>query len=212
MTKTKICGITNHQDALAAANLGVDALGFIFYKASPRYIKPEAARNIIKSLPPFISTVGVFVDEEADTIREIMRDCNLHLVQLHGHETPAFCQKFSGRVIKAIRIKDKLSLIDIDKYPVVALLLDTYVSHKVGGTGEVFNWELALTAQKYARIILAGGLDPENIQQAIKTVRPYAVDVCSGVEEEPGIKDLKKLQELVEKVRLSDYSLEGDPC
>ncbi len=205
MTKIKICGITNHQDAQAAAGLGVDALGFIFYKASPRYVRPEAAMDIIRALPPFISTVGVFVDEEADTIRDIMQACNLQLVQLHGHETPDFCAGFTGRVIKAVRIKDRLSLIDIDKYPVVALLLDTYISNKVGGTGEVFNWELALEARKYARIILAGGLNPENIQSAIKAVRPYAVDVCSGIEDEPGIKDLKRLQALVEKVRFLDY-------
>lgn len=201
MTKIKICGITNHQDAQVAAGLGVDALGFVFYKASPRYVKPNLAKDIIAALPPFITTVGVFVDEEAEVIRQISHDCCLQVVQLHGHEPPDFCRGFKNKVIKAIRIKDKLSLIDIDKYPVDALLLDTYQTDKFGGTGEVFNWELASEAKKHARIILAGGLNPENIQQALKSVNPYAVDVSSGVEEEPGKKDADKLRDLVERVR-----------
>jgi phosphoribosylanthranilate isomerase len=206
MVKIKICGITNHQDAQAAANLGVDALGFVFYKASPRYVKPEIARDIIRALPPFITTVGVFVDEEPEVIQQIMHDCGLQLVQLHGHESPGFCGRFAGRVIKAIRIKDRLSLIDIDRYPVEALLLDTHREHKFGGTGEVFNWELAQEAKKYGRIILAGGLNPENVQQAVNAVHPYGIDVSSGVEQEPGQKELKKLQDLVEKVRRLDYN------
>jgi phosphoribosylanthranilate isomerase len=206
MTKIKICGITNHQDAQAAAELGVDALGFVFYKPSPRYIKPEAAREIIRALPPFIVTVGVFVDEEAEVIRQILHDCGLRLLQLHGHESPDFCRAFAGLVIKAIHIKDRLSLIDIDQYPAEALLLDTHTEEVFGGTGEVFNWALALEAKMYGRIILAGGLNPDNIRDAIIKVKPYGVDVSSGVEEVPGKKDLKKLQDLVEKVRRLDYN------
>ncbi len=207
MTKIKICGITNLSDALAAVELGVDALGFVFYKPSPRYVKPDTAQKIIAALPAFISMVGVFVDEESELINQITDYCKLDLAQLHGHESPVFCEQIKADTIKAIRIRDRLSLIDIDKYPVKAVLLDSYHKDKIGGTGEVFNWDLAIDAKKYAKIILAGGLDAHNIKQAIDTVRPYAVDVSSGIEQEPGKKDIKKMWAFIESIRRFDCSL-----
>ncbi len=201
LTKIKICGITNLQDALLAADLGVDALGFIFYHRSPRYVTPEAVRKIVPLLPAFLATVGVFVDEDYTRITEIMNYCRLNLVQLHGQETPEFCGQFPGRAIKTIHMRDVSSLVDIDKYPVRALLLDTFNKDMPGGTGQTFNWELAVEAKRYGPVILSGGLNPDNVAQAIKAVNPYAVDVSSGVEAEPGIKDPQKLREFVTNVR-----------
>ncbi len=201
--KVKICGITECEDALRAVKLGAGALGFIF-APSPRQILPEKARSIIKAIPPFVKTVGVFVNEEAATIREHINYCGLDLVQLHGEEPPDFCHELMPYAIKAVRIKDDSSLQMCPAYQanVRALLLDTYAKDKVGGTGKTFDWQLAIKIRESGiPVILSGGLGPANIEEAIRIVRPYAVDVNSGVEERPGKKSYRMMKELIEKVR-----------
>lgn len=198
--KVKICGITNLEDALAAADYGADALGFVFYKGSPRYISPEAAREIIRQLPPLITTVGVFVDETPERIEEILRHVPIDVAQLHGHEPPELCI-LSRRVIKAIRVKELSDLEPLKKYRVSAYLLDTYTPESLGGTGQIFNWDIAVAAKEFGKVILAGGLNPENIERAIRWVRPYGVDVSSGVEEEKGKKDLKRMRLFIERAK-----------
>jgi phosphoribosylanthranilate isomerase len=204
-TRVKICGITNIEDAHAAADLGADALGFIFVPDTPRYVKPQVAERIISHLPPFITTVGVFADAPLETISQTIRVCGLNVVQLHGSETPEYCSEVGARnrvpLIKAFRIKDRHSLSPIPKYEVSAYLLDTYVKSKKGGTGETFNWDLAEEAKAYGKIIIAGGLTPRNVAQAIRHVRPYAVDASSGVESSPGKKDHAKIKAFIENVR-----------
>jgi phosphoribosylanthranilate isomerase len=188
--KVKICGITNLEDASIAVELGANALGFIF-APSPRQIKPQKARGIIRAIPSFVKTVGVFVNEAPAAIREVMQHCGLDLVQLHGDESPALCDELMPCTIKALRIKDESSLQISRAYhgKVRALLLDTYSKEKAGGTGKTFDWNLAIRIKKMGiPIILSGGLGPSNIDLAIHTVRPYAVDVNSGVEKCPGKK------------------------
>ncbi|MBM4295217.1 MAG: phosphoribosylanthranilate isomerase [Deltaproteobacteria bacterium] len=196
MVRVKICGITNLEDALLAAELGADALGFIFYPPSPRAIESDAARTIITQLPPFVTTVGVFVDEDAATVTELAALVVLDWIQLHGSEGPDYCLGLERRVIKAFRVRDESSFGEMEKYrgAVQALLLDTYKPGHVGGTGETFNWDLARRAKQYGPIILAGGLTPDNVARAIQTVQPQAVDVGSGVEAFPGKKDPDKLR------------------
>ena len=207
-TRIKVCGITNLEDAHAAADLGADALGFIFVPGTPRYIEPQVAERIISDLPPFITTVGVFADAPLETLSQTVQACGLNAVQLHGSETPEYCTDVGARhavsLIKAFRVKDRHSLAPIPKYKVSAYLLDTYVKGKKGGTGETFNWDLAREAKIYGRIIVAGGLTPENVTQAVRHVRPYAVDVSSGVESSPGKKDHAKVRAFVENVRVLD--------
>ncbi len=188
--KVKICGITNLEDALTAVELGADALGFIF-ASSPRQIAPQTAREIIRAVAPFVKTVGVFVNEAPATIREVMQHCGLDLAQLHGDESPAFCDEMMPYTIKALSIKDESSLQKGQAYhgKVRSLLLDTYSKERAGGTGKTFDWELAIKIKKQGTpIILSGGIGPSNIVAAIHAVRPYAVDVNSGVEERPGKK------------------------
>lgn len=194
--RIKICGITNLEEALLAADLGADALGFIFYPPSPRSVEPQAAKAIIAQLPPFVTTVGVFVDEDAATVKELAAAAGLDWLQLHGKETPEYCRSLDRRVIKAFRIRDESSLAELTSYQdiVQALLLDTYKKGQVGGTGETFNWDLALKAKQSGPIILAGGLTSENVAQAIAVAHPQAVDVASGVEAAPGKKDPEKLK------------------
>jgi phosphoribosylanthranilate isomerase len=203
MTWIKICGITNLQDALAAAALGVDALGFIF-AASPRKIEPGVAREIIASLPPAMGKVGVFVNEDSDEVKRIADLCGLDTLQFHGEETPEYCQQVSLRVLKAIRIKNSESIGEMEKYPTVSILLDTYSADRAGGTGETFIWELAWEARQRRNFILSGGLNPGNVYRAIHLLRPMGVDVCSGVERGPGKKDLFKMTEFVKGVRKAD--------
>jgi phosphoribosylanthranilate isomerase len=196
MVKIKICGITNLEDALLAADLGADALGFIFYPKSPRNVAPEAAREIIAQLPPFVASVGVFVDETAAFVRELAAKVRLDWVQLHGQESPEYCRNLGHKVIKGFRIQDADSLRLLAGYrgAAQALLLDTYKKGLVGGTGTAFDWQLAREAKQYGRIILAGGLTPENVAQAIAIVQPAAVDAASGTEAAPGRKDPAKLR------------------
>lgn len=201
MTRVKICGLTNLEDALAAVELGANALGFVFAK-SPRRISPESAAKIVRSLPPILTCVGLFVDESPETVRKTAEECQLSALQFHGNESPDYCRQFMIKAIKAFRLRDENSLKAIPHYQVDAYLLDTYVEGTPGGTGESFNWDLALQAKKFARpIILAGGLTPDNVAEAIRKVRPYGVDVSTGIEAEPGRKDYKKVKEFIKIVR-----------
>lgn len=213
MIKIKICGITNEKDALWATNLGADYLGFNFFAGSPRKISPELAKKIIAKLPPFISTVGVFVNEEIKTVLKIVKKCNLSLVQLHGEETAEYCNKLryqtsdaGYQIIKAFRIKEEKSLEIIPQYSdkVDYFLLDTYVEGVEGGTGEIFNWDLVVRAKELISskpIFLAGGLNPGNVQEAILKVKPYAVDIASGLERLPRRKDYEKMKSFIQAVR-----------
>jgi phosphoribosylanthranilate isomerase len=200
--RIKICGITNEEDALAAARFGADALGFIF-APSPRRIAPEKARQIIKVLPPLVQTVGVFVDEDLGEVSSVAEMCGLDILQFHGSESADYCDSFDHRVIKAVRLRNRQDIKSLAKYDgvVQALLLDTYLPDKLGGTGMTFNWEWALEAGKYGRIILAGGLNPENVAVAISIVKPYGVDASSSLEQSPGIKDHEKLTQFIAEVR-----------
>ncbi|MDI6800921.1 MAG: phosphoribosylanthranilate isomerase [Thermodesulfovibrionales bacterium] len=200
MVKVKICGITNLEDALAAVDYGADALGFVFFKGSPRYISPEKAMEIIFHLPPFVATVGVFVNESPERMKEIMALAGINILQLHGDDQPGTCGIWH-RVIKAFRVKDFTDLKLLETYKTSAFLLDTYSPEAYGGTGQIFNWDIAVEAKRFGRIILSGGLNQENIETAIRYVRPYAVDVSSGIEEEKGKKDLRKMREFIEKVK-----------
>ncbi len=200
MVRIKICGITNIEDALLAIDLGADALGFMFYKESKRYIKPEKAHNIILKLPPFITTVGVFVNQELDDIRNIKEESGFDVFQLHGDESPDFCKNFE-RTIKTIRVKEDINPKEIEPYPVQAILFDTYSTKGYGGTGESFRWEILKSLNTSKKIILSGGLTPENVAQAIRTVNPYGVDVSTGIEEYPGKKNLEKIKKFIEAAR-----------
>ena len=197
MVKVKICGITTLDDALMAVDAGADALGFVFHCASPRHIFPEQAARIISQLPPFIQTIGLFVNESPDTVNETASHCGIDIVQLHGEETPECCIAIYRRIIKAVRIKDITSLDSMQNYPVSAFLLDAWSPVAHGGTGLTFNWNIAELAAQQKRIILAGGLTPENVVKAIRKVRPYAVDVSSGVESSPGKKDRRKVVDFI---------------
>lgn len=208
MIKVKICGITNMEDALAAVDYGTDALGFVFYQKSPRYVSPEMAHKITSQLPPFISTVGVFANEAPEKIKEILEFSGIDILQLHGDEPPDTCYIWH-RVIKALRVKDFADLKPLEVCRVSAFLLDTYSAESYGGTGQIFNWDIAVEAKRFGRIILSGGLNPDNIEKAIRYARPYAVDVSSGIEEEKGKKDLKKMKVFIERAKkaLSEIGL-----
>ncbi len=196
--KVKICGMTNYGDAMMAAEFGADAVGFIFYKKSPRYVSEKTVKNII--LPPFVSRVGVFVNEDADRINRIADSCKLDLIQLHGDESPAFCKKIKRKVIKAVRLRGSKSLELLSKYMVEGFLLDAYEENIPGGTGKTCDWSLVRRAKKFGPIILAGGLSPSNVENAILRVQPYGVDVCSGVERAPGKKDRSKVRDFIQAV------------
>ena len=198
--KVKICGITNWVDARRAVAEGAELLGFNFYAGSPRYVEPAKAKRIVSRLPKRISVVGVFVNESEQTMLEIARTVGLDALQLHGDETPAMVARLkrSFPVIKAIRVKQSLAVGQLQIYKAAtALLLDGFDAHRRGGTGRTFDWEIARRAKKYGRVFLAGGLTPENVGEAIRAARPYAVDVCSGVEARPGKKDLARVRNLM---------------
>lgn len=200
MIRVKICGITNLEDALAAVDYGADALGFVFFEKSPRCITPEEAKEIISYLPPLVITIGVFVNEDTKRIKEIINFTGVNILQLHGDEPPDSCN-ISHRVIKAFRLRDFTDLKPLEKYRCSAFLLDTYSPESFGGTGQIFNWDIAVEAKRFGRIVLSGGLNPDNIEKAVMYVRPYAVDVSSGVEEDKGKKDLKKMKEFIEMAK-----------
>jgi phosphoribosylanthranilate isomerase len=201
-TVVKICGITNAADALAAAGSGADALGLMFYEGSPRHVTVKTAAEIARQLPPFVIKVGVFVNAPEDAVLRAIGECGLNIVQFHGDETPEYCGLFPVMTIKAFRVRDAGSLKALADYQTDALLLDAHTPDKLGGTGATFNWDLAIEAQKLGRpIFLAGGLTPENVAEAVRRVRPYAVDVSSGVEESPGKKDHRKLAAFIKAAK-----------
>jgi len=201
-TLVKICGITNEADALAATEAGADALGLMFYEPSPRNVSLKAAAEIARKLPPFVIKVGVFVNSPEDVVLRAIGECGLNIVQFHGDETPDYCQLFPVMTIKAFRIRDADSLKSLPDYQTDAWLLDAHVADKLGGTGAKFNWDLAIEAQKLGRpIFLAGGLTPENVGEAVRKVRPYAVDVSSGVEASSGKKDHEKVRMFIQAAK-----------
>jgi phosphoribosylanthranilate isomerase len=200
--KVKICGITTIGDAVAAVEAGADALGFMFYEPSPRHLTIPAAAEIIRELPPFVTKVGVFVNPTREEVRKAMAECGVGALQFHGDEAPEFCRQFGLKAIKALRVRDEASLQQMAAYRSEAWLLDSYVPGKLGGTGAQFNWQIASEAVKLNRmVILAGGLTPENVAQAVREVRPYGVDVSSGVESAPGKKDHAKVRAFVQAAR-----------
>jgi phosphoribosylanthranilate isomerase len=201
-TKVKICGITSVADALAAAGAGADMIGLMFYEGSPRHITLEQAAEIARALPPFVLRVGVFVNPDEELVTRAIAECGLNLLQFHGDEPPEFCTQFGVMSMKALRVRDAESLKPLEDYHTDAFLLDAYSKSGLGGTGEKFNWDLAVAAQKLGKpIFLAGGLTPENVADAVRQVQPFAVDVSSGVESAPGKKDPAKMRAFVEAVR-----------
>jgi phosphoribosylanthranilate isomerase len=208
--KVKVCGITNAEDALAAIEAGADALGFIFYEKSPRYVVPAVAANIIAGLPPLVTPVGVFVNEGLATVRSIMEICRLAMAQLHGDENVSYCRELARPAMKALRLKDRGSLLALAEYQgrggVRGFVLDTFSELAYGGTGQITDWGLAADVAKSTPILLAGGLTPENVTEAIRIVRPYGVDVSSGVESAPGKKDHAKMRAFVDAVRVVSSS------
>lgn len=201
MVRVKICGITNIEDALDAVEAGADALGFVFYKNSPRYIEPQNARRIIEKIPPFTITVGVFVNEDPLEVERISRLSGIDIIQLHGDEPPQSIIH-PEKTIKAIRIRELYDLEPLIKYHgVSAFLLDAYTPEAYGGSGQLFNWDIALHAKELGRIILAGGLNPDNIEKAVRWVHPYGVDVSSGVEKEKGKKDKRLMRLFIERAK-----------
>lgn len=210
MTEIKICGITDQEDALFAAACGIEALGFIFYPPSPRYIAPVRAREIIAALPAEVAKVGVFVNEAARTVQQIFAFCGLDLIQLHGDETPAYCHQFPDyRLIKAVFLQSEADLATLEQYRTHAILCDARTSGKYGGTGKKADWELAARVRNNHPLILSGGLKEENIAAALAAVSPPAVDINSGVESAPGRKDRAKVRRIVEIIRRSDEKM-GD--
>lgn len=196
-TRIKICGITNLDDARLAVDLGADMLGFIFYPQSRRSVTRETAAQICRQVN--VEKIGVFVNESAPVIQATLTACGLTGIQFHGDEPPSFCRQFAAKAIKALRVRDAAALQTAAEYDVDALLLDTYTAAQHGGTGQTFDWSLAVQAKSFGRpIILSGGLTPENVREAIATVQPDAVDVASGVEQAPGRKDPEKLRRFIE--------------
>ena len=201
-TKVKICGVTNVADALAAAEAGADMIGLNFYGQSPRHLTLAQAVEIARALPPFVMRVGVFVNPEEALVTRAIGECNLSLLQFHGDETSGFCTQFSLMSMKAIRVRDAESLNQLAHYQTDAFLLDAHSKSGLGGTGEKFNWDLAVEAKKFNKpIFLAGGLTPENVAEAVRQVRPFAVDVSSGVESALGKKDHAKVKAFIEAAK-----------
>lgn len=196
--RVKICGITNLEDAMTASSLGADALGFVFYKKSPRYVAPNVANEILNQLPPFITPVALFVDANEEDVNDVIKSNSRWVIQFHGNETEQDCLKFNRPYIKALRVKDEKTLLpQLRSYPTAsALLLDAYKEGVPGGTGETFNWNI-IPKELNTPIILAGGLTPSNIADAMKITNIYAVDVSGGVELSKGIKDKTKLEKFI---------------
>jgi phosphoribosylanthranilate isomerase len=192
------------EDALAASGSGADAIGFIFYQKSKRYVQPETAANIISQLPPFVTTVGVFVNHSVNEIMEITKQSGITLAQLHGDETPQFCSSLPLKSIKVIRVKDASDIDKVAQYPDQYILFDTHSDVEYGGTGIRFDWNLIDRQLLKNRIILSGGLSPDNVLEAVRAVGPYAVDVSSGVESRPGKKDRGKIKAFIEAIKHGD--------
>ena len=201
MTKVKICGITSLEDALVSVDAGADALGFVFFDKSPRNIEPEAAARIIAAVPPFVQVVGLFVNADLDFVNATADRCRLDIVQLHGDESPSYCQAVHRRVMKAFRVRGMESLVAMAQYRVSAYLLDAYSPDAFGGTGARFDWDCAVAAKSQGQIVLAGGLDPDNVASAVAKVAPYGVDVSSGVESSPGRKDPEKVRRFIREAK-----------
>ena len=206
-SKIKICGITNPEDALTAVEAGVDALGFIFYKPSPRCVTVDVARNIVKLLPPFMLPVGVFVNEDLKIVRDVMDACGMGLAQLHGDETALYCEQLARPVLKAVRLRDMRSFLALAEYKgrakVRGFVIDAVSEKAYGGTGQTADWTLASEAARIAPVLLAGGLTSDNVRDAILKVRPYGVDVSSGVEATPGKKDSAKVRAFIAAAKLA---------
>ena len=202
MVRVKICGITNSGDALTSVDAGCDALGFVFYKKSPRYISPEKAGRIIKALPENIIKIGVFVNAKEKNIRSIAKQCRLNILQFHGRESPNFCRRFKDyKIIKAFRVKERLDLENVLSYKPFAYLFDTFTEAKAGGTGRKFDWKLIRHIDGIKRpVFLSGGLTESNVQEAIKVVEPDWVDVSTSVEASPGKKDGEKVRRFIKAV------------
>jgi phosphoribosylanthranilate isomerase len=201
-TRVKICGITSVADGLAAAGAGADMIGLMFYPQSPRHITLEQAAEISRALPPFVQKVGVFANPDEAFVTQALSACGLSLLQFHGDETSEFCTQFGVMSLKALRMQDRESLAQLEHFDTDAFLLDAYSKAGLGGTGETFNWELAIEAKKYGKpVFLAGGLTPNNVADAVRRVRPFAVDVSSGVESAPGKKDAAKVRAFIAAVR-----------
>jgi phosphoribosylanthranilate isomerase len=201
-TAVKICGITRPEDALAAARAGAHAIGLVFYAKSPRHVTPARAAEIIRVLPPFVTTVGLFVDASAEEVRAALTEAPVGLLQFHGDETPEFCRQFKRPYVKAVRMKAGVDLLQYarDYHDAKALLLDNYVEGLHGGSGVAFDWSLIPRGLPLP-VILSGGLTPENVGEAVRRVRPSAVDVSSGVESAKGIKDAQKIAAFIKGVR-----------
>ena len=201
MTQVKICGITNSDDARVAVEAGADMIGFIFYPPSRRYVTPEQAQAIVASLPPALPAVGVFVNEDAETISRIVRTTGVQWVQLHGDESPELCRQLPWRVIKTFRFTAQMRPEIMRHYAVDALLIEGFHDSLYGGGGAQADWQQVAALHTYGRIMLAGGLTPENVHEAVRTARPYAVDVCSGVEATPGKKDWHKVRTFIARAK-----------
>lgn len=205
MTQVKICGITNEEDALCAAACGADALGFIFYEPSPRYIAPENVLEIIKKLPAHIVVVGVFVNEAAENVKRISGSCGLDFIQLHGDESVEYCSGFAPEtIIKAVHLRDENDVPNAFQYNAAAILVDSRDAGLYGGTGKTANWDLALKIKSKKPLILSGGLNEDNVGEAMEKVAPLALDINSGVEIKPGKKDHKKLAKIFDVIHRAD--------
>ncbi len=207
--RVKICGITRLRDALVAVDCGADAIGFVFAPGSPRFIPPERAREIVKMIPPYVSTVGVFVDAGEEEVSRIVERSGVGGAQFHGSEVAAFLRRFPFPVVKAFRVNAEFDPAILQRYPGPAFLLDACQDGSTRGFGQTLDWSVAVTAAKYGKIILAGGLTAENVGQAIEAVRPYAVDVSSGVESSVGIKNERKIASFFKAVRSVEESEKG---
>jgi phosphoribosylanthranilate isomerase len=208
MTRIKICGITREQDLQAAVAAGADALGFVFYDKSPRNIAAQRAAELLRALPPFVTSVGLFVDPSEGMVREVLAQVPLDVLQFHGDESPEFCAQFGRPYLKAIRVRSGVDLVECAARYADAqgLLLDAYVDGVQGGTGESFDWAL-IPRELSLPVILSGGLHPANVALAVRAVRPYAVDVSSGVEASKGIKDAAKIAAFIKEVKNVDIQL-----
>jgi len=203
MTKIKICGITNLNDALRCAEAGADALGFVF-APSPRQVAPQVAAKICERIPDSISKAGVFVNENPSTLLKTARVCQLDYAQLHGLEDQEYFQQLNFPFVKVFQVKNKAILSEIERFQLKLFMLDVFVNGNSGGSGKSFDWEIAVQAKRFGQFILSGGLTPENVGSALQRVRPYGVDVSSGVEKFPGRKDLDKVEKFIQEVKRWD--------